>query len=113
MMAIIKQLAWLIGSICILYGLALAASLLAFPVAAGAGALDTGHAGASLYITEPKYVFLGRTGLTDARPRVVFIGASNVVVGFKQSEVAAQLPGVEVDNLAVGGSNVTQMAQIV
>jgi hypothetical protein len=36
-----------------------------------------------------------------------------VLAGFKQAQVQALLPDTEVHNLAVGGSNITQIAQIV
>jgi hypothetical protein len=84
-----------------------------YPLDTDRGSLDSGAAASTLYITEPKYVFLDRASLALAHPRTVFVGASNVVVGFRQPEIAPLLPGVEVDNLAVGGSNITQMAQIV
>ncbi|MGA2552774.1 MAG: hypothetical protein ABSF50_21735 [Burkholderiaceae bacterium] len=64
-------------------------------------------------MTEPKYVFLNRTSLSEVRPRVILIGASNTAVGFKPSQLSSLLPGQEIDNLAVGGSNITQLAQIV
>ncbi len=64
-------------------------------------------------MTDPKYVFLNRAALRPDAPRIVFVGASNTAVGFKQREVQALVPNAEVDNLSVGGSNMTQIAQIV
>jgi hypothetical protein len=58
-------------------------------------------------------VFLNRAAVRPDASRIVFVGASNTAVGFKQQEVQALVPSSEVDNLSVGGSNMTQVAQIV
>jgi hypothetical protein len=75
--------------------------------------LDSGRAGSTLYHTEPKYVFLARTALDNARDKIIMVGASNVVVGFRQAQLQRLLPGPQVHNLAVGGSNMTQVREIV
>jgi hypothetical protein len=64
-------------------------------------------------MTEPKYVFLARSRLNTAADKVLLLGASNTLIGFRQPQLQALLPGVEVHNLSVGASNVTQLSQIV
>jgi hypothetical protein len=91
----------------------LAVSYLLVPPANRGGGLDSGLAASTIFMTDPKYVFLNRAALRPDAPRIIFVGASNTAVGFKQREVQALLPNAEVDNLSVGGSNMTQIAQIV
>lgn len=113
MKLILRQLGFLLLSIATVYGVLLGISLLMAPLPSHRDGLDTGRAAKSLYLTEPKYVFLGRGALDTSHDKIILLGASNVVVGFRQQQVQALLPGAEVSNLAVGGSNVTQLRQIV
>lgn len=113
MKPILKQLAALVAALAGLYGVALAVTLVLVPRNDAVDRLDAGRAGTSLYMTEPKYVFLARTRLDTPADKVVLVGASNMLVGFRQTQVQAQLPDTEVHNLSVGGSNITQVGQIV
>lgn len=113
MRAILRQLMMLFAAITAAYALLLTISLMIMPVESASIGLDTSRATHSLYMTEPKYVFLSRSTLQTPRDRILLLGASNVVAGFRQSELQQLLHGQEVDKLAVGGSNVTQVAQIV
>jgi len=113
MKLILKQVALLIGSMVLLYGATLALSLLLVPRAQVGQRLDAGLATQSLFMTEPKYVFLARGQLNTAADKVLLVGASNMQAGFRQTQMQAQLPQVEVHNLSVGGSNMTQVGQIV
>ncbi len=113
MKLILAQIAQLAGALLVLYGVLLALSLLLVP-GDGVGAhLDTQRASSSLFITEPKYVFMARSRLNTPTDKVILLGASNVVAGFRQPQVQALMPDVEVDNLAVGGSNLSQVSQVV
>ena len=113
MRAILRQVCFLLAALAGIYVLLLAVSyLLVTPVNQEEG-LDSGLAASTIFMTDPKYVFLNRAALRPGASRVVLVGASNTAVGFKQREVQALLPNVEVDNLSVGGSNMTQIAQIV
>ena len=113
MTPILKQLAQLVAALAALYGVALAVTLVLVPPNDALDRLDSARAGASLYMTEPKYVFLARTRLDTPADKVVLVGASNMLAGFRQAQMQALLPDAEVHNLSVGGSNVTQVAQIV
>ncbi|MDL2337687.1 MAG: hypothetical protein QFE16_07595 [Pseudomonadota bacterium] len=113
MKLVIKQIAQLIGALLALYGVLLAVSLLLVPRSDTGPRLNAGQASSSLFLTEPKYVFMARSQLNSAADRVLLLGASNMLVGFKQAQVQALLPDVEVHNLSVGGSNIGQISQIV
>ena len=113
MRAILKQGLFVLIALGGIYAVLLALSYALVPPANRAGGLDSSLAGGTIFMTDPKYVFLNRAALRPDAPRIVFVGASNSAVGFKQREVQALLPNAEVDNLSVGGSNMTQIAQIV
>jgi hypothetical protein len=113
MRAILKQALYLSIALVGLYALLLALSYALVPAVNGLGGLDSSQAEDSIFTTDPKYVFLNRTAVRPDASRVVFVGASNTAVGFKQREVQRLVPSSEVDNLSVGGSNITQVAQIV
>ncbi len=113
MKLILKQMTLLIGAMLALYGVALALSLLLVPRAQVGQRLDAGLATQSLYMTEPKYVFLARGQLNNTHDKLLLVGASNMQAGFRQAQMQAQLPQAEVHNLAVGGSNITQVGQII
>jgi hypothetical protein len=114
MRPLLVQLARLGAAILALYVGLLGVSLLAVPLANDSPApLDSGKASSSLYLTEPKYVFMARSRLATPADKLLVLGASNSLVGFKPRELAPLLPELEVHNLAVGGSNITQLDQIV
>ena len=113
MRAILKQVLYLSIALVGIYAVLLALSYALVPRVNGRAGLDTSLAADSIFTTEPKYVFLNRAAVRPDASRIVFVGASNTVVGFKQREVQQLVPSSEVDNLSVGGSNMTQVAQIV
>jgi hypothetical protein len=113
MRAILKQILFVLISLGGIYAVLLAVSYLLVPPANRGGGLDSSLAASTIFMTDPKYVVLNRAALRPDAPRIIFVGASNTAVGFKQREVQALLPNAEVDNLSVGGSNMTQIAQIV
>jgi hypothetical protein len=113
MRAILRQVFFLSVALGGIYALLLAVSYLFVTTANQKEGLDSGVAASTIFMTDPKYVFLNRAALRPEAPRVVLVGASNTAVGLKQREVQALLPNVEVDNLSVGGSNITQIAQVV
>lgn len=113
MKLILTQLARLGAALLAIYGLVLGITLLLRPSERGQGALDSARAGESLYLTEPKYVFFARSQLDTTRDKVLVLGASNTLVGFKQGELQALVPDQEVHNISVSGSNITQLRQVV
>ena len=112
MRLILIQLARLLAALVALYAALLALSLLV-PRYHAQQALNSGNASSSLYMTEPKYVFFARGQLNSNADKVLLLGASNMLVGFKQPQVQALLPQIEVDNISVSGSNISQLAQVV
>jgi hypothetical protein len=108
----VTQLFHLALSSLAVYAVLLGISMVLVPPQRG-GTLDTAQAARSLFATEPKYVFLGRGALNSADDKVLLLGASNVVTGFRQDQLQQLVPGAEINNIGVGGSNVTQLRQIV
>ena len=113
MRAILKQGLFVLIALVGIYAALLALSYVLVPAVNQGSGLDSGLSGDTIFMTDPKYVFLNRAALRPDAPRIVFVGASNTVVGFKQREVQPLLSNAEVDNLSVGGSNMTQIAQVV
>jgi len=113
MKLILKQAAHLLIALVVLYGAVLAISFVLVPRSDTGPRLDTARASSSLFLTEPKYVFMSRARLNTPSDKVLLVGASNTLAGFKQRQVQALLPTIEVHNLAVGGSNIKQISQVV
>ena len=113
MKAVLRQAGLLLVALAALYGVLLVIALIVLPWPDEARGLDTAGAGRTIFMTEPKYVFLSRSALRSERPQVVLVGASNVVVGLRQREVASLVEGAVVHNLAIGGANMTEVRQIV
>jgi hypothetical protein len=113
MRAILKQALHLSVALIGLYAALLALSYAHVPATNDRSGLDSYLAEDSIFTTEPKYVFLNRAATRPDASRIVIVGASNTAVGFKRREVQQLVPCCEVDNLSVGGSNMTQVAQIV
>ena len=113
MKLILTQIAQLLAALLALYGVLLAVSLLLVPRADVGERLDAARAPSSLFLTEPKYVFMTRGQLNTPVDKAILLGASNMLAGFKQPQVQALVPNLEVHNLSVGGSNIRQVAQIV
>ena len=110
---ILGQSGLLLLAIVGLYAIVLTVTLALVPRQQAPAGMDTGHAASSLYLTEPKYVFLGRNALDTTTDKIIMAGASNVVVGFKQPQLQKLIPVAQVNNLGVGGSNITQVREIV
>jgi len=109
---VVIKLARLALSLLLLYGALLALAWLLVQRDPSTRRIDTARAAETLYITEPKYVFMARPRLQSAAPKVLLLGASNTMAGFKQRELQPLLPEVEVHNLAVGGANLTEVRQV-
>lgn len=112
MRLILAQLARLTLALLALYGALLVLAWLVVPREPAGQRIDTARAAETLYLTEPKYVFFARERLRNVEPKVLLLGASNTMAGFKQRELQPLLPEVEVHNLAVGGANIKEVAQL-
>jgi hypothetical protein len=112
MKPVISQLGLLALSSLTVYLLMLGITLVYAPPQWSASGMDTAQASRTLFATEPKYVFLNRSMLDSTRNKVLILGASNGVVGLKQDQLQNLVRGAEINNLSVGGSNVTQLRQI-
>ena len=112
MKLILAQLARVTGALLALYGVLLALAWLTVPRDPPHQRIDTARAAETLYLTEPKYVFFARERLHSATPKVLLLGASNTMAGLKQRELQPLLPDLEVHNLAVGGANIHELAQL-
>jgi hypothetical protein len=110
---IIRQTALTVASFGFLYILMGALSFLVFPDPSGAGPRDFQAAGRTIFMTVPKYVFLGRSVLDSADEKVLLVGASNTAVGFIQKAIQLKLPCANVSNLAMGGANISEVRQII
>ncbi|QPF90274.1 hypothetical protein [Bradyrhizobium commune] len=110
---ILKQAALTFVFLAALYLIVLGVSFVVLPPPAQNGVLDAQAAGNTLYMTPPKYVFLGRQVLTTADKRVIMVGASNIGNGFRAAMVQPLMQCSKVSNLGVGGTNVSQVEQII
>ncbi|WP_428826565.1 hypothetical protein ACLIKD_20985 [Azonexus sp. IMCC34842] len=111
---ILRQAATLTFFLLLLYGLALAiASAVPAMRQPGTGGLDTASAANSPFMTEPKYAFLSRSRLDNADDKVILLGASNMLAGFRPARLQGLVPAATIHNLAIGGANITEVSQMV
>jgi len=108
---ILKQTAWLLASVAFLYVVLLGVTLVLVPMHHQSGGLETRRASGTLYMTEPKYFFLARNELRSEADRLILLGASNTMSGFRLNELQPLLTKLQANNLAVSGSNITEMRQ--
>lgn len=88
-------------------------SFLVFPDPSSGGPRDFQAAERTLFMTVPKYVFLGRSVLDTPDSKVLIVGASNAAVGFIQKVIQPKLACAKLSNLAMGGANISEVAQII
>ncbi|MBH5369006.1 hypothetical protein [Bradyrhizobium glycinis] len=110
---ILRQTALTSASFAFLYLLIGCLSFLVFPDPSQGGIRDFQVAERTLFMTVPKYVFLGRSVLDTPDSKVILLGASNTAVGFIQKEIQPRLACAKVSNLAMGGANISEVAQII
>ncbi|WBL80308.1 hypothetical protein I3J27_07765 [Bradyrhizobium xenonodulans] len=110
---ILRQTALTLASFACLYVLIGGLSFLVFPDPSQGGPRDFQAAERTLFMTVPKYVFLGRSALDNSDSKVLIIGASNAAVGFFQRVIQPKLACAKVSNLAMGGANISEVAQII
>jgi hypothetical protein len=105
-------MAWTLLSLALIYALLAGVSFIVFPEPSS-GPRDFQAADRTLYMTVPKYVFLGRSVFDNPDNKVILVGASNTGVGFKQKVVQAALSGAKVSNLGMGGANISEVKQVI
>ncbi|MBR1171002.1 hypothetical protein [Bradyrhizobium liaoningense] len=110
---ILRQTALTSASFAFLYLLIGGLSFLVFPDPSQGGFRDFQVAERTLFMTVPKYVFLGRSVLDTLESKVLIVGASNTAVGFIQKDIQPRLTCARVSNLAMGGANISEVAQII
>jgi hypothetical protein len=110
---ILRQTALTLLSFVFLYLVVAAASFIVFPNPSSQGPRDFQAAGNTIYMTIPKYVFLGRSVFDSPGQKVILIGASNTGVGFKQNLIQSGLACAKVSNLGIGGANISEIGQVI
>ncbi len=110
---ILRQVALTVLSFALLYAVILGLTFVMMPEPPRDGSLDVWTAGDTLYLTSPKYAFLGRDVLNVPDRKVIMVGASNTGLGLKQDQVQALLPCAKVSNLAIGSANITEVRQMI
>lgn len=110
---ILKQAALTFVSFAALYAIILAFSFVVLPAPSRDGVLDAQTAGDTLYMTTPKYVFLGRSVLAGPGKKVILVGASNTGNGLRPNIIQPLITCAKINNLAVGGANIYEVGQII
>jgi hypothetical protein len=111
---ILRQAGAILLSLVGLYMIALAATLALAPRPPERQWLNTARAEDTIFMTEPKYIYLNRSALRDPVDKVIVVGASNSVRGFTRAELGSLVPRkAAVHNLALGGANMTEVRQVI
>jgi hypothetical protein len=97
----------------IIYAAVLALTFVVSPDPPRDGSMDVWTAGDTLYLTSPKYAFLGRDALNVPGRKVVMVGASNTGLGFRPDRVQSLVGCAKVSNLAIGSANITEIRQMI
>jgi len=111
MRTILKQLLVLLFFCSLIYVIVAAVMLALQPPSTG-HILDTGKAGNG-FTSEPQKIVLDRDPLKTTKPKIIFIGASNTVRGFRPEQFVSYFPGYEIHNMAVSASNLSQTKRII
>jgi hypothetical protein len=101
-----------LSSLAFLYALLTDASFIVFPDPSSEPR-DFQAADRTLFMTVPKYVFLGRSVFDNPDNKVILVGASNTGVGFNQKALQADLSCAKVSNLGMGGANISEVKQVI
>lgn len=109
--SILKQLLWLLLAFGGVYGLLyLTATVFFSPTG---DVFDTQGAKQTVYRTEPKMVVLARKPLTRKGPKIIVTGGSSAREGFRPQRLQPLVPGYTVHNIAVGGTKIRWLEQVV
>jgi hypothetical protein len=110
---ILRQVALTALCFCVLYSAVLALTFIVVPTPPRTGSIDVWTAGSTLYLTSPKYAFLGRDALDVPEEKVIMVGASNTGLGLRPDQVQALVGCAKVSNLAIGSANITEVRQMI
>jgi len=77
------------------------------------GILDRETVGKTLYAVGPRQAAYGFQRLSNAEKKIVFVGESNVELGFRPVQLVEFFPGVDIHNIAYGGMNMRERRQMV
>src|SRR5262249_55014842 len=113
MWPIIKQLGAIFVCALTLYLGILGFALAVDPPPDRRGVVDIQSAPSTIFMTEPKYVYLNRAPLGVERNSVMLVGGSNVVTGFVLADLDRMIHVDAIHNLGLGGANVTELKQVV
>jgi hypothetical protein len=114
MKIIFRQMAALLGSLLSLYMVFLGVTLWLVPEPTRSGALDTSLARDTIFMTEPKYIYLDRTPLRGTSDKIILLGASNVAAGFKLAELRPLIAASSaLHSFAISGANMTEVRQVI
>ncbi len=100
------------GFLAAIYLAALGVTLLAFP-ADGNVPIGQRVAEETIYASDPRVMVYGRRPLANAGRKVVFVGASDVMESFRPDQTSRALGGMQIHNMALGGSNMTTTDEVV
>lgn len=113
-MIILRQVAALLLCLALLYIGLLGLSLSLVPRPSQVRGLDASLASHTIFMTQPKYIYLNRTRLRKSSGKIVLVGASNVNAGFNLPELRTLLPPTgSVHKLAIDGANMTEVGQVI
>jgi hypothetical protein len=112
MRPIIKQVGAIFACTLFLYILILGFALAVSPPPDRRGVVDVQTAASTIFMTEPKYIYLNRAPLSADRNNVILVGGSNVVAGFALADLNRLIHVDAIHNLGLGGANVTELRQV-
>lgn len=110
---ILRQAALTLLSFVFLYLVIAAVSFMVLPWASNDGSIYAEAAANTLYMTSPKYVFLGRSVLDNPDRKVILVGASNTGNGFRPPIIQPLVGCAKISNLGIGGANISEVRQVI
>jgi hypothetical protein len=113
MRVILRQLMITVLFIPLPFLLILGLSFWHYPISSQSKIIDSGGGTPSLYRSTPMEIILGSDKFQiSSKPKLLYIGASNVREGFRVPDSNKLFPNFEAHNLSMGGSNITQIKQV-
>jgi hypothetical protein len=114
MRVILRQGAALLFCLALFYLGLLGLALSLAPQPSQEPGLDASLAGNTIFMTEPKYIYLNRTPLRNNSEKIVLLGASNVDIGFNLPELRTLLPETAtVHKFAIDEANMTEVGEVI